>query len=104
MDRAVLERLTVKQLRHEAANYRLPTTDRKIDLIETIIAHLETNGPVSDLLGSSQEQLESEAEAGPVRPADRTDQADLLRQMVNALQGVIQRQNEDRQVQQRQFF
>jgi len=85
MDRASLERLTVEQLRQEAARYRLPTTGRKIDLIESIVSHLENNGPALDFLGPSQAQQDSEGGAGTSRPTDPSDQSDVLRQMVSAL-------------------
>jgi len=103
MDRAALERLTVEQLRQEAARYRLPTTGRKIDLIETIISHLEDNGPVADLLGSTPGQEDAGDRAGPSRRPDSPEQTDVLRQMVNALQNVIRRQDEEREEQRRCF-
>lgn len=64
MDRAALERLTVEQLRREAAKYRLPSTGRKIDLIETIIAYFDAHGPVADLLGTTPGQEDDGEEAG----------------------------------------
>lgn len=79
MNRALLERLTVEQLRQEAARYRLPSTGRKIELIETIISHLESDRPVSDLLGSIPDQEDAGEEAGPSRQADSPEQTDVLR-------------------------
>lgn len=64
---------------------------------------MEANGSVLDLLGSPQGQQEPEEAAGPSRAADQPVQANLLRQMISVLQGVIRRQDEDRQEQQRQF-
>ncbi|EFN65483.1 hypothetical protein EAG_07650 [Camponotus floridanus] len=95
MDRAALERLTVEQLRQEAARCCLSATGTKYDLIETIIAHLQ-NGPVAELLESTPDQEDAEEEAGPSRRANSPEQSDVFRQMVDALQGVIHRQDEER--------
>jgi len=103
MDRAALEMLMVEQLRQEPARYCLPTTGRKIDLIETIISHLEDDGPVADLLGSTSGQDDTGDGAGPSRRADSPEQSDVLCQMVNALQNVIRRQDEEREEQRRCF-
>lgn len=110
MDRASLERLTVEQLRQEAARYRLSSTGRKMELIETIIAHFEANSPVADLLGSAPGPEDDGEVAGPSRRAESPEQTDVLRQMVDTLQGVIRRQDEERaehrrcfEEQQRQF-
>ncbi|KMQ83125.1 hypothetical protein RF55_20865 [Lasius niger] len=90
MDRTALEDLTLEQLREEAASYGLPTTGVSTTLVDSILSHLERNGPVKELL---QQPKKKRTPAGPAEPLgipatvpEPQESTDLMRQMLLALQ------------------
>ncbi|KMQ84752.1 hypothetical protein RF55_17196 [Lasius niger] len=98
MDRTALEDLTVEQLREEAASYGLPTTGVSSTLVDSILSHLEANGPMRELL---QQPKRKRTPAGPAGPSgipatvpEPQESTDLMRQMLLALQQQQQQLNQ----------
>ncbi|XP_029169193.1 uncharacterized protein LOC114939131 [Nylanderia fulva] len=93
MDRASLERLTLEELKDEAARYRLPITGTSSTLIDTIMTHLERHGPMAEMLDLAAPRQQpgavpKTAKAAPARTGPQTPtEADPMQQMLLVMQG-----------------
>ncbi|RLU18844.1 hypothetical protein DMN91_009202 [Ooceraea biroi] len=98
MERSNLEQLTLKELKDEAARYGLPNQGSRNSLIDAIMTHLERNGRTSErtepVAGPSGEAVGTRSDGAAVEVSRPPDSTLMLTQMMAALNGLMQQQQQ----------